>query len=188
MEFRIYVEIVLYVEIVPLARNSLAGTLEWFPFCTNSVLLGNCILHKNCPSGTSEFISFWHEPGFYLGVKIPGDSLSRIPLCFRWCHRINSFWLQLGSSLEFPRGHLGINSVWRQLTLPLGFSIPGDSFSGFLLVFPRLGLFCLFVRGGLHFPPLGAYYYYPFLGYYISYTVLSVKMSCFICCMQHCVL
>ena len=58
MKFRIYVEIVHYVEIVSLARNSPAGASEWFPFCANSDLHRNCTLHINCPSGTSEFISF----------------------------------------------------------------------------------------------------------------------------------
>ena len=101
-----------------------------FPFGANSDLRRNCTLRRNCPTGTSEFTSFWRQLGSPLGIKIPGDSLSGIPLWFCWRLGINSFWCQLGSSLELSRWHLGINSLWRQLGSPLGFAIPWDSFLG----------------------------------------------------------
>ena len=163
VKFRIYVEIVHHVEIVPLARNSPAGALELFPFCVNSDLCRNCTLRRNCPSDTSEFISFLCQLGSSLGVKIPGDSFSGIPLRFCWRLGINSFWRQLGSLLEFSRGHLGINSVWRKIGSTLGFAIPGDSF----------------LRYSYLFPPVGVYSAYLFVGNYISprwrFTILLLS-------------
>ena len=108
---RIYIEILHNVNIVSLARNYPTFTSELFPLGANSDLRRNCTLHKNCPSGTSEFISFWRQLGSSLGVKIPGDSFSGIPLQFRWCLGISSFWRQLGSSLEFARGPHGYNPL-----------------------------------------------------------------------------
>ena len=119
---------------------------------------------NNYPSGTSEFISFWHQLRSYLGVKIPGYYFSGIPLRFCWRLRINSFWHQLGYSLEFSRGHLGTNSVWRPLGLSLGFAIPRDSFSGIPPYFPLLG-FTLIIRSrGTTFSPVGGLLLFFFLG------------------------
>ena len=56
---------------------------------------------------------------------------------------------------NFPEGTLAKHSVWRPIGSTLAFAIPGDSFSGFLLVSPHWGLLWLFVRGEQHFPPLG---------------------------------
>ena len=99
-----------------------------------------------------------------MGVKIPVDSFSGIPLRFCWCLRINSFWFPLGSLLEFSCGHLGTNSVWRPLGSPLEFVIPRDSFSGIPPCFPPLG-FNLIVRSrGTTFSPVRVSYSYPFLG------------------------
>ena len=123
---------------------------------------------ENYPSGTSEFIYFWRQLGSYLGVKISGDSFLGIPLRFCWCLVINSFWHQFGSLLEFSCGNIATNFVWRQLRSPLGFAIPGDSFLGIPPCSPRWGLLWFFVHGELHFPPLGVYYSYPFLGNYIN--------------------
>ena len=125
-------------------------------------------LRRNCPAGTSEFISFWRQLGSPLVMKIPGDSFLGIPLCFRWRLIINVFWRQLESLLEFSHWHLGINSVWRQLGSSLVFSIPGDLFSGIPTCFPRWGLLWLFVCGEIHFPPLGVYYSSPFLENYMQ--------------------
>ena len=46
---------------------------------------------------------------------------------------------------------------------------PEINYQGFLLVFPRWGLLCLFVRVELHISPLGIYYTSPFLGNYINH-------------------
>ena len=97
---RIYVEIVHNVDIVSLALNYPADTSELFPLGANSDLHINCTLHINCLAVTSEFISFWRQLRSPLGMKIPGDSFSGIPLRFFWCLGINYFWRQLGSSLE----------------------------------------------------------------------------------------
>ena len=150
-----------------MAQNSPASASELFPFCANSYLRRNFTLRKNFPAGTSDFISFWRQLGSPLGMKIPGDSFSGNPIRFRWRLGTNSFWRQLGSSLELSRWHLVINSVWYQLGLPLGFLIPEIPSRGFLLVFLCWSLLYLFVRGELHFPPLGVYYSYSFLGNYM---------------------
>ena len=63
----------------------------------------------------------------------------------RWHLGINSFWRQLGSSLEFSFWHLGIKSVWHQLRYPLGFEIPGYSFSGIFLCFPHVGVYSAYL-------------------------------------------
>ena len=116
------------------------------------------------PSGTSEFIYFWRHLRLYLGVKIPGDSFLGIPLCFRWCLGINSLKRQLGSLLEFSRGHLGTNSFWRQLESPLGFVIPGDSFSGIPPGFPLLEFTMIVNLWGTTFSPVGGLLLFSFLG------------------------
>ena len=144
MLVRIYVEFVRYVEIFPLAKNYPAGASEWFPFCANLDLRKNCIQRRNYPSGTSEFISIWRQLGSYLGVKIPGDSFSGIPLRFHWCLGNNFFCSQLRSSLEFYCRHLGTD-----LQSP---EIPSR---GFLVVLPCWGLIRLLVSGELHFPRWG---------------------------------
>ena len=72
--------------------------------------------------------------------------------------------LPLGSSLEFSCGRLGTNSVWRPFGSPLGFAIPGDSFSGIPPCFPPLG-FTLIVRSqGTTFSPVGGLLFFYFLG------------------------
>ena len=149
---------------VPMARKSPAGTSELFPFGANSDLRINCTLRRNCPAGTSEFISFWRQLRSPLGMKILGDSLSGIPFCFRWRLGINSFWRQLGSSLELSRWHLGFNFVWRLLGSPLGFAIPGDSFSGISPCFPLLGFTLLICSWGTTFSPVGGLLFFSFLG------------------------
>ena len=113
--------------------------------------------------------SFWCQLGSPLGMKIPGDSLSGIPLCFLWRLGINSFWRQLGYLLALPRWHLGINSVWCHIGSLLGFAIPGDSFSGIPPCIPCWFLLCLFVCVELRFSPLGVYYSSPLLGNYINH-------------------
>ena len=163
-EVRIYIEIVHYVEIVPLAQQSPVGTSGVFIFGANLDLRRNCTLCRNCPAGTSEFIHFWRQLGSPLGMKIPGDYFSGIPLGFCWRLGINSFWCQFGSSLEFSRWHLGINSVWRQLGLPLGFAIPGDSISGIPPCFPPLGFTLLICSWGITFHTIGGLLLLSFLG------------------------
>ena len=121
-------------------------------------------LCRNCPAGTSEFFSFWRQIGSPLGMKIPRDSFSWIPLCFCWCLGIDYFWGQQESSLEFSHWHLGINSIWHQLGWSLGFEIPGDSVSGIPPCLPLLGFILLICSWGTIFPPLGVYYYSYFLG------------------------
>ena len=112
---------------------------------------------------------FWRQLISHLGVKITGYSFLGIPLCFRWCLRINSFGSQIRSSLEFPAGTSEL--------VPFGASsdrlwvlwfreMPS---CWFLFFFPRWGLLFLFICGELHFPPLWVYYSYPFLGNFIYY-------------------
>ena len=48
---------------------------------------------------------------------------------------------------------------------------------GFLLVFPRWGLLCLFVCGELYFPPLGVYYSSPLLGNYVNHQITDCLRS-----------
>ena len=84
--------------------------------------------------------------------------------CSRWHLRINLFWIQLGFSLEFPRWHLGINSIWRQLRSPLGFAIPGDSFSGIPPCFPLLGFTLLICSCGTTYFPVRDLLFFSFLG------------------------
>ena len=138
-------------------------------FCVNSDLRRNFTLNRNYPSVTSEFISLWRQLGSYLGVKVPGDSYSGISLLFRWCLGIIFFSHQLRSSLEISRGHLGTNSVLRPLGSPLGFGIPGDSFSGIPPCFPLVGVYpdCLFA-GNYIFPRWG----FPIL--LLSWGTLSI--------------
>ena len=97
-------------------------------------------------------------------MKIPGYSLSVIPLLFLWCLVINSFWRQLGSLLEFSRWHLRINYVWRQLGSPLGFAIPGYSFSEIPPCFPPLGFTLLICLWGTTFSPVRGLLSFSFLG------------------------
>ena len=111
-----------------------------------------------------EFISFWRHLGSYLGVKIPGDFFSGIPLRFRWCLGISSFWRQLGCLLEFSCGHLENNSFWRQLGSPLGFVIPGDSFSGIPPCFPLMGFTLLICLRGITWSPIEGLLFFYFLG------------------------
>ena len=99
------------------------------------------------------FFFFWRILGYPLGMKTPGDSFSGIPLCFRWRLGINSFWCQLGYSLELSRWYLIINSVWNQIGLPLGFAIPGDSFSGISPCFLPLGFTLIICYWGTIFSP-----------------------------------
>ena len=56
---RIYVEIVHYVEIVPLAQNYPASTSELFLLDANLDLHGNCTLRRNFPAGTK--FSCWRS-------------------------------------------------------------------------------------------------------------------------------
>ena len=154
----------------PLARKSPAGTSELIPFGANSDLHRNCTQRRNFPAGISEFTYFWRQLGSPLGMKIPGDSLSEIPLCFCCRLGINSFWRQHGYLLEFFCLHLIINSVWRQLRCPLVFLTPGDSFLGIPPCFPLLGFTQLICSCGTTFPPLGVYYSSPFLGNHIYFS------------------
>ena len=70
----------------------------------------------------------------------------------------------VGSSLEFFGGHLGTNSVWRQIGSPLGFAIPRDSFSGIPPFFPPLGFTLLICLWGHTFSPVGGLLFFSFLG------------------------
>ena len=97
-------------------------------------------------------------------MKIPGDWLSGIPLCFRWHLGINSFWRQLISLLELSCCHLRINSFWRQLGSPSGFAIPRYSFLGIPPCFPPLGLTMLIRSWGTTYFPVGILLYFCFLG------------------------
>ena len=133
-------------------------------FCANSDLRRNCTLSSNYPAGTSEFTSFWRQLGSPLGMKIPGDSFSGIPICFCWRFRTNFFWPQLGSSLEFSRWRLEIHSVWRQIGSPLGSVIPGYSLSGIPPCFPLLGFTLLIFLCGTTFSPVGGLLLFSFLG------------------------
>ena len=92
----------------------------------------------------------------------------------RWHLGINSFWHQLGSSLEFSRWHLVINYVWRQIGSPLGFTIPRYSFSGIPPCFPPLRFTLLICPCGTTYFPVGDLLYFSFIGelhdvLYISY-------------------
>ena len=115
--------------------------------------------------------SFWCHLGSPLGMKIPRDSLYLIPLCFLWHLGTNYFKRQLRSSLELSRWRVGINSIWRQLGNPLGFAIPGYSFSG-------ISPFS---------PPVGVYYSYSFVWNYIfprwGFTILLLSWGtkCILC-------
>ena len=121
-------------------------------------------LHRNCPTETSEFISFWRQLGSPLVMKIPGDYFSGITLCFRCRLGINSFWQQLESSLEISRRHLGTNYVWCQLGLSLGFAIPGDSVSWIPPYYPPLWFTLLICSWGATFSPVGVLLFFSFLG------------------------
>ena len=88
-------------------------------------------------------------------MKIPGDSFSGVPLCFLWRLGINSFWRQLGSSLELSGWHLGIKTIWRQLGLLFGFAIPGGFFLGIPPCFPPLGFTVIICSWGTTFPRWG---------------------------------
>ena len=124
----------------------------------------NCTLRRNCPTGTSEFIFFWHQLGYPLGMIIPGDSLLGVHLCSLCRLGIKSFWSQLRFPLELYLWHLRINSVWRQLGSPLGFAIPGDSFLGIPPYFPLLGFTLLIHSCGTTFSPVGVLLFFSFLG------------------------
>ena len=128
--------------------------MELFSFCANLDIRINCTLHKNCPGGTSEFISFWRQLGSPLGIKIPRNSFLGIPLRFRWLLGINSFWIQLGFLLGLSCWYLRINFVWRQLGSPLVFAIPRYSFSGIPPCFPLLGFTLLIRSCGTAFSPV----------------------------------
>ena len=92
----------------------------------------------------------------------------------RWHLGINSFWHQLGSSLEYFRWHLGIISFWRQLGYLLGLEIPGDSsFLGFLFAFPCWVLICFSFRGELNIS-VGFYYSTPFVGNYTNHQKYKI--------------
>ena len=67
-----------------------------------------------------------------------------------WHLKVNLFWHQLGSPLEYFCWHLGIISFWRELGYLLGLDIPGDSSRGFLFAFPCWFLLCLSFREELH--------------------------------------
>ena len=116
-----------------------------------------------------------------MGVKIPGDSFSGIPLCFCWCLGITSFWRPLGSSLEFSCGRLGTNSVWRPFGSTLGFVTPRYFFSGIPPCFPPLEFTLIVCLRGTTFPPLGVYCYSPFLGNYIK-----APYKCLLVCLSFC--
>ena len=110
-----------------------------------------------------EFISFWHQLGSPLGMKIPRDSFSGIPLRCCWRLGINSFCRQLGSLLEFSRWHFGNNSVWHQIGSPFGIC----DFQRFLLgippCFPLLGFTLLIRLCGTTFSPVGGLTFFSFL-------------------------
>ena len=99
-----------------------------------------------------------------MGVKLKGDSLRGFLFAFAGTSEL----LLLGSLLEFPRGRLGTNFVWRPFGSLLGFAIPGDSFSGIPPCFPPLGFTLIVCSRGTTFPPLVVYCSSPFLGNYIS--------------------
>ena len=68
---------------------------------------------------------------------------------------------------NFPAGTLELIPFGASLDRLWDLRFPKIPSRGFLLVFPRWGLLCLFVCGELHFPPLGVYYPSPFLGGYM---------------------
>ena len=60
-------------------QNSPAGTLKLITFGANSDI------PWNCPSGNSEFSSFWRQLRSSLGLEIPGDSSQVFLFAFpRW--------------------------------------------------------------------------------------------------------
>ena len=97
-------------------------------------------------------------------MKIPGDSLSGIPLCFRWRLGINYFWRQLGSSLELSCWHFKINSFWFHMGSPSVFAIPVDSLSGITPCFTLLGFTLITRLCGTTYFPVGGLLYFSFLG------------------------
>ena len=72
--------------------------------------------------------------------------------------------LPLGSLLGFSCGRLGNNSVWHPFGSPLGFAIPGDSFSGIPPFFPLLGFTLIIRLRGTTFSPVGGLLLFSFLG------------------------
>ena len=81
-----------------------------------------------------------------------------------WHLDINSFWCQLGLSLELSCWNFGINSVWRQLVSPLGFLIPGDSFLGIPHCFPPFGFNLIIPSCGTKYFPVENLLYFSFIG------------------------
>ena len=75
--------------------------------------------------------------------------------------------------MEFSRGHLVTNFVWRPLGSPLGFAIPGDSFSGIPPCFPPLGFTLIVLSWGTIFSPVGGFLFFSFLREIHIYSYLS---------------
>ena len=66
--------------------------------------------------------------------------------------------------MELSRGHLRINSFWRQLVSPLGFAILVDSLLWIPLSFSLLGFTMIFCSWGTTYFPVGVLLYFYFLG------------------------
>ena len=131
-------------QLILLAQNALADASEWFPFCSDLALRRNCTLHKSFPQALRNLFPFGARSDRTWVWNSNGDSLRWFLSAFAGYVEL----LLLGSLLEFPRGRLGTNSVWRPFGSLLLFAIPGDSFSGIPPCFPPLGftLIVLFAR------------------------------------------
>ena len=78
---------------------------------------------------------------------------------------------------NFPAGTSELFLLLRQLGSPLGFAIPGDSFSEIPPCFPPSGFILLICSWGTTFTLLGVYYYSPFLGNYINHKITDCLRS-----------
>ena len=93
-----------------------------------------------------------------LAQNFPAGTSELIPFGANWDLR----WSCPAGTLELIMFGARSDLLW-DLKFP---EIPSQ---GFLLVFPRWGLLCLFVFVELHISPLEIYYSSPFLGNYINH-------------------
>ena len=93
-----------------------------------------------------------------VGAKFPAGTSELIPFGANW----DLHWNCTAGTLEF------IPFVG-SLHLHLDLRFPEIPYQGFLLVSPRWGLLCLFVRVELHIFPSGIYHTSHFLGNYINH-------------------
>ena len=129
----------------------------------------NYTLRRSFPAGVKSriYVEIVHYVSiFLLAQNSPAGASEWFTFCANSDLRRNCTLLKI--VLQAPRNlfsfgaSLGLTWEWKSPDIPS---------PGFLLVSPRWGLLCLFVCGGLHFPPLGVYYSSPFLGNYINHQM-----------------